>query len=562
MVTTIQKKSIRLIFYGLWFAISIIQAYYTELLADEAYYWKYSQNLAWGYFDHPPVVAILIKCGYALFQNELGVRLLFILSNLGFFYLLERLTHPKNLALFYLAISSIAVFHFVCIMALPDMPLLLFTASFLLLYRSYLKSDNLKNVLLLSINIALLLLSKYLGILVIIFTLLSNLKLLERKSFWLIVITSILLFSPHIYWQYTNGFPSIKYHLSERSGTPYQFEFTLNYLLSFLLILSPIVGIVLFWHSTKEKAPDSFNKALKALLIGIPVFFFVMTFKGRSEANWLVYMLIPAIALGYPAIENKAWSNKFIRISFLITVPLLLVGRFYMMYDFLPDQQAFKLLKNKIHYTSAWANDIREKAQNRPVVFMNKYQYAAQYEFYTKQPAISLNNRMGRKNQYNIWEDEAQLQGKPVLLIPNYDVNGIDHINTPKGSFQYFYLDNFSSASLLRVIPTNKEVTSKTNATIDLSFRLNTNDSSANWDYERNPDYPLKIQALWFIDGQLQKTEYSEFFIKNDMIKGREQSITLQTPQQAGDYQLYLDIAAGWLPPAINSKKISATILN
>ena len=43
---------------------------------DEAYYWVWAQDLAWGYFDHPPAVAAMIRSGTAILGNtELGVRL-------------------------------------------------------------------------------------------------------------------------------------------------------------------------------------------------------------------------------------------------------------------------------------------------------------------------------------------------------------------------------------------------------------------------------------------------------------------------------------------------------
>ncbi len=49
--------------------ISLFQAGFTELMDDEAYYWVYSRHLDWGYFDHPPMVALLIKMGYGLFHQ-------------------------------------------------------------------------------------------------------------------------------------------------------------------------------------------------------------------------------------------------------------------------------------------------------------------------------------------------------------------------------------------------------------------------------------------------------------------------------------------------------------
>jgi len=38
---------------GLLLVLNVMQAWLTELDPDEAYYWIYSRQLDWGYFDHP-----------------------------------------------------------------------------------------------------------------------------------------------------------------------------------------------------------------------------------------------------------------------------------------------------------------------------------------------------------------------------------------------------------------------------------------------------------------------------------------------------------------------------
>src|SRR6185437_8011130 len=51
-----------------------------ELTFDEAYYTSWSHALSFGYLDHPPMVALLIRASTTLFgDSELGVRALSIL---------------------------------------------------------------------------------------------------------------------------------------------------------------------------------------------------------------------------------------------------------------------------------------------------------------------------------------------------------------------------------------------------------------------------------------------------------------------------------------------------
>ncbi|HEY5128739.1 MAG TPA: glycosyltransferase family 39 protein, partial [Bradyrhizobium sp.] len=53
---------------------------WTPLTFDEAYYWMWSKHLAFGYYDHPPAVAVLIRSGTMIAgDTELGVRLVSIL---------------------------------------------------------------------------------------------------------------------------------------------------------------------------------------------------------------------------------------------------------------------------------------------------------------------------------------------------------------------------------------------------------------------------------------------------------------------------------------------------
>ncbi len=546
---------VRSCFYIAWIIVSFIQAGATELLADEAYYWKYAQQLSWGYFDHPPVVAALIKPGYWLLQNELGVRLLFILSSLLMIYVLELLVRPRNLKLFYLSVASIGAFHFIGFLALPDMPLLLFTATFLYLYQQYLQKDGWGVSILLALNATLLLLSKYHGILVIGFAVLSNLHLLKRKTFWLIALLSLNLFIPHIQWQVAHDFPSIKYHLYERSSDPYQIDYTLNYLLSIILMFSPVAGIVFAWHTLRMKAANNFERTLKWMTAGTLIFFFIMTFKGRGEANWVAFALIPSFVTGYKYCEHKEWFPRFTHNNFIISILLIALLRIYFMYNFLPEKKVFAYLKETFHHTSQWADDIQKYAGDKPVAFMNKYQYAAWYEFYTGQQAISLNNRMGRKNQYNIWKDERNIQGKTIMLVPNYTVDGMEGFNTAKGIFQYAYIDNFRSASHIRIVPVEKELQLMPGEIRAINFMLNSTDST--WTLAGNPGFVAEVHSLLFKKGKLVKDERKDFFVEDNMaVSGETYTISIQAPEVKGTYNLYLDIVIGWLPPAINGEQI------
>src|SRR6201996_3003913 len=71
-----------------WTIFNVLQAYKLEIHADEAYYWMYSRFLDWGYFDHPPMVALFIRIGDIIMHNELGLRLMTVLASTASLYIL------------------------------------------------------------------------------------------------------------------------------------------------------------------------------------------------------------------------------------------------------------------------------------------------------------------------------------------------------------------------------------------------------------------------------------------------------------------------------------------
>ncbi|MEP6840513.1 MAG: glycosyltransferase family 39 protein, partial [Bradyrhizobium sp.] len=64
-------------------ALRLVAAAFTPITFDEAYYWMWSKHLAGGYYDHPPMVALVIRLGTMIEgDTELGVRLVSILLGL------------------------------------------------------------------------------------------------------------------------------------------------------------------------------------------------------------------------------------------------------------------------------------------------------------------------------------------------------------------------------------------------------------------------------------------------------------------------------------------------
>lgn len=94
---------------------------------------------------------------------------------------------------------------------------MLFTALFLWSYKHFTERSNWLAVLFIAVSLAGLAYSKYHGALVLLFTVLSNLRLLKNPKFYAACLLAALLVIPHLWWQYAHDWVSLRYHLAGRN---------------------------------------------------------------------------------------------------------------------------------------------------------------------------------------------------------------------------------------------------------------------------------------------------------------------------------------------------------
>jgi 4-amino-4-deoxy-L-arabinose transferase-like glycosyltransferase len=113
-----------------------------------------------------------------------------------------------------------------------------------------LNNDSWENTILLGITMATLIYSKYHAAILIILVILSNLNLLKNLRFYLATILAVLLFIPHIYWQFINDFPSFRYHLVDRVAG-LDFGNIPEYLGNTLVFHNPVILPLSIWLFTR-----------------------------------------------------------------------------------------------------------------------------------------------------------------------------------------------------------------------------------------------------------------------------------------------------------------------
>ena len=436
---------------GLLFLLNFVQSYFTDLIYDEAYYWYYAKEMAWGYFDHPPMVALLIKMSGLLFDGELGVRFMSCLLWIGMVFIIwQCIEHPKKnqyIPQYFLLVFSMTLVNAYGFFTLPDTPMLFFLALFLWCYKSFIKNASLRSALLLGFSMACLMYSKYHAALIILFVLFSNIKLIRNRFAWLALLTSLVLYLPHLNWLYENEFVSIKYHIFERPNRAYEFgDFTLGFFIN-LIILFGLTFPWIYKSLFKTRPTDLFTKALLYIVYGFILFFFLSSFGRRIQTQWLIAICVPLAIISYTYMLKDQATYKWLLRSAIANVLILLYLRIGLAYAPL----------FPVHYEShgneKWVLQLAAKVGNNPVVFESSYRRAPMYEFYSGNASYSFNDILYRHNQYSIDNSEARVQHKDILYVSKSFEEGDEYYDDSNGRRLYgIYIEDFESFRKLQCL--------------------------------------------------------------------------------------------------------------
>jgi hypothetical protein len=547
-------KDHRFAFFSAWLILTAIQAAFTQLQDDEAYYWVYSKFLDWGYFDHPPVTAVMIRAGCALLHNELGVRLIAVLMNLGSLLMIEKLIGRANPRIFYGIALSLAALQIAGFLSVPDTPLIFFTALFFLAYSRFLQRSSFANTVLLAISISLLLYSKYHGVLIVFFTLLSNLKLLKKYQAWIAAALAFIFFLPHLIWQYQHDWVSIRYHLFESNVNPYKISYTIDYIGGQLLLAGPIAGVILLPAAFLYKTKDLKEKALFFTMTGIYIFFFLSSFKGKVEANWTSPAIVPLMILSHRFLSEKINWEKWLFRLLPFTMLIVLCMRVIMIADIIPNKE----IRKRYHAWKSWPAIMKAKTNGLPIVFDNSYQRASQYWFHTGQISYSLNAHQERRNNFNFWPIEDSILGKPVYLLDIYRLYRFqDSLKTPLGSIGYRYDPSFASFAKVQIDCLPTKITTAPGSAFTLRCTPLLTEKYRNFILENKNIETRVFLSLYNKYGWLRDIQLP--FTVADIVS-QQQNIECRFNIAKGDYYLRICLQAKDYEATHNSEKIEMTL--
>jgi 4-amino-4-deoxy-L-arabinose transferase-like glycosyltransferase len=259
---------------------------------DEAYYFLYTLNPDWSYFDHPPLVALTTGMGIELLGGDISqfsIRLgsvLFYTITLLLLYLCGKRLFSNRVGLLAVAIAAIApIFHIAFgAMTLPDSPLMLFWVASLYVaisefFPTSANGERLttykptRKLAILGVLVGLACLGKYHGFFLgagyVGFCLTSAKHRKALISPWALISLGLFLLTlfPLLYWNYQHDWASFTFQ-AERGVPAKQFDLARfgKALGLEMLFLFPTIGVPLLWVNLKRLIEQVRSPLIKRIL--------------------------------------------------------------------------------------------------------------------------------------------------------------------------------------------------------------------------------------------------------------------------------------------------------
>ncbi len=311
----------------------------TELAFDEAQYWSWSQEPAFGYFSKPPMIAWAIGlvasvCGHAEFCVRLASPLLYTGASIFIFLAARTLYDARTGFWAALVFATLPGVSLSSQLISTDVPLLFFWTAALAAWVRLTETREWRWAVLLGGAIGLGLLSKYA---MIYFFLCAGLYLAcEPSARWLlkdsrvlpVVLLPILLLLPNLVWNLNNGFITFSHTAANAKwgGTLMHPFKALEFFGAQFGVFGPVLfSVLLFiaWRSVRER-PAEPERML--LYFSLPVILLItcQALLSRAHANWAAVAYPAASILVTAWLLRKDWL-VLLRASLILHITVLLV---------------------------------------------------------------------------------------------------------------------------------------------------------------------------------------------------------------------------------------------
>ena len=303
-----------------------LAAAWTPLTFDEAYYWMWSKHLAFGYYDHPPMVALVIRLGTMIAgDTEFGVRVASILLALPMSFAVYRsaeiLFGGARIAATAAILLNVTLMAAVgTLIVTPDAPLLVASSFVLLFCAKVLETGRGAWWLAVGLAVGMAMLSKYTALFfgpAILIWLASVAKM--RRWFvspwpYLGGLVAAAVFTPVILWNAEHQWVSLIKQIGRAKIEDFRPSFIAELIPTQVVFATPLVFILgamgLYALMTRRSGASPSRALLNAMLWTVVAYFGWHSLHARVEANWFA-PVYPAFAIAAAvAAHETTWGAR------------------------------------------------------------------------------------------------------------------------------------------------------------------------------------------------------------------------------------------------------------
>jgi len=322
----------------------------TDLFFDEAQYWAWSLEPAFGYYSKPPLIAWLIAaatsvCGHDAACVRAPSALLYVFAAFGVFLAASQLYGPKTGFLSGLVFATVPGVSLSSGIISTDVPLLAVWAFALAALIALVRGAGWWSAIALGLALGVGLNAKYamayfvLCLIVYAVAVPQQRRLLGDPKIWTAVGIGLVLIVPNVLWNLDNGFATVS-HTADNAKWDGQLghpEKALEFFASQFGVFGPILFgglLVICWRAWREGLSDG-DALLFSFAVPVIVIVTVQAFLSRAHANWAAVSYVAAAILLTATMVRRAdwrWFNASLGLHFVVLVLLAigvaLAGRF------------------------------------------------------------------------------------------------------------------------------------------------------------------------------------------------------------------------------------------
>ena len=422
------------------------------LFPDETYYWDWSRTLRAGYFDHPPVIALLIRAGTALFgDHAFGVRFFPMLAATGATAAVtltaRELAGAAAARLAALAFSCLPLAAAGLVLATPDAPMLCAMAwAMYFLVRAMdpapelTAGHRLRWWLAVGIAMGLAMSSKYTSVLfpaAVALAFVSHPRLQNlfgEVGPYAAVLVASLVIAPVLWWNARHGWVSFRFQLGHglgpsSGGVAGALKREAQLVGGQIALVSPILFFFFVRAVTRalRPEPDGLRMTLGVVVVSFGALFVYSATRRSVEANWPAIAYLPAVVLLAIDPPHTPRGERWLRGGLALGAALSLLIYVHTLTPILPlpagrDQVAkafgWELLAEKVDQRRDGVA-FRPSAGNVDVfIAAERYQDASELAFHMHgHPRVFALNLVGRPNQYDLWGTFPERAGGGASLM-------------------------------------------------------------------------------------------------------------------------------------------------